>query len=233
MDVKTIACALVAACTLYAPVPSPAQTTTYTLSAGNYRHLLDFTECPSGTCRNFTAAMKPGGSIAFSAPVTQDNKHRIRSLLESFDFHDGVESFSHGDARVHVSDIQAFFQPDGQWGGMRIVLLKWLTGTVPHGAHPLNSSQADRFTLLDLGGPYAFAARNYWCAELEPGAEKACRSWQGGSVDGADGFSSALAPHQGLWTVSVAPVVAPAPAPDATPVARQPRQAGRESPCRN
>lgn len=134
-----------------------AQPTVHTAtSAGNYTSKLDYTTCATGPCQNFTLAMGVSGSFTTASPLAGNLAGAsIPALVTSFNFSDGLTTYSSADPATRIYIFQVTTNAAGAVTDAAIVLNRWETGLSPHAAN-------DRTSLMAITGT-AQAGRNYRC----------------------------------------------------------------------
>lgn len=112
-----------------------AQSVTYSGISGSYISVSDFSSCTTPPCKNFNVGMATTGSFTTSAPLPANaSGFSAASLLQSYNFSDGITTYSSADTD---SRIQRFFvstDAQGQIIDSQLVFQRWLTGDEPHGS---------------------------------------------------------------------------------------------------
>ena len=151
---------IIAAAILFFAGWANAQSTVYTAASnGNYTSKVDFSACVVGPCQDFTLAMGVSGSFTTSNPLAGNLAGAsIAASVTSFNFSDGLTTYSSSDPAARVYMFQVSTNAAGAITGTTIVLNRWDTGTSPHSIN-------DRHSLM-LVTNSSQSGRNYKCTAI-------------------------------------------------------------------
>lgn len=161
-----------------------AQPTVHTAtSAGNYTGKTDYTTCATGPCQNFTLAMGVSGSFTTASPLPANLMGAsIPGLVTSFNFSDGLTTYSSADPATRIFLFQVTTNAAGAVTDAAIWMHRWETGVSPHAV-------GDRTSLMVIAGS-AQVGRNYRCLAIATSPAGAADSCDDETTDGGTSRAS-------------------------------------------
>ena len=171
---KTI---LVVCALLLASVTASAATYSYT---GNpYIGIANFTVCGTGSCGNFTPAMRPTGTFTTSTRLAANLvAANVAPLVTSYRFSDGLTTYSSADANSRLHTLTATTDATGAILDITAVVERWQAGPGPHVA-------GDRFDLVQLFAVVDIAVHNASCTGVGAGPSGVVDACTGAATDAA------------------------------------------------
>jgi hypothetical protein len=135
-----------------------ARAETYDFTAGPYTVFVDFTEpCATGSCANFTDAMRVSGTLTTAAPFPPNlTEEPVRSLLTGLRFTDGLNTFDLSDPQVRMRRANVSTDATGAVTGIDFLVQRWET---PGGVH----LAGDRLDQIRIATGSSVAFNNLFC----------------------------------------------------------------------
>jgi len=179
-----------------------AWATTYTYAGPNYGTFTNFTSCTVGPCANYTASMSLHGSFTTASPLAANINTDITSLVTSYNFSDGVNTYSSANSNARIWTFQITTDGTGQITGALILVELWQTGSSPHA---VGSRVA--LTAIGVGGTPNLSYNNLNCTSVgvspDSGVSDTCNSTATDSSS-SEGFNTVA----GAWSIAASNVPA-------------------------
>lgn len=190
-----------------------AQAAAYLYSGPVYDQFIDFgspcTTDPNPPCTNYTVGMRISGSFATEVqlPANLPADTNISALVTSFNFTDGINTYSSSDPNVRRYRMEAATGSDGNIdpSGTRIQLDLWQSGSLPHIA-------GDRVGIIRFGGGWGAlietAGNNVSCSFIvtsPAGSADSCNELP--PPDGQSSYGYVRGVGRGQWSIAVTPGV--------------------------
>jgi len=182
---------------LFVATSPSAQTTTYSYVGPAATTFVDFTApCGTGPCANFPPGTQLTGQFTTAAPLPANmSGSNISSLVTSFSFTDGLNTYSSADPGVRVYNFTVATDAGGNVtliNTSEIVVERWQTGTSPHAA-------GDRYSLAILWAlhPGGVSHNNAGCTKVSTsfaGVPDTC------TVEAPDASTSTATAPTGTWS---------------------------------
>ena len=189
---------------LLAAWSSQAPGATYAIAEPAYTALFNYSApCQQAPCATYTTAMAITGSFTVDVPLAPDLPLQdVYPQVTSFQFSDGVNTYRSDDPGVRVSVLMVATDASGAITHHSVVLVKWLSGTVPH-------ASGDRFSALTAvvipANTLVDAKHNYTCYKTGTAANGVSEICTSASIN--DSSSSARYEPGVVPTIAKRPVV--------------------------